>query len=133
MSGMKGRAIIIQRNGVTVAGVRTKSITIGASTIDTTNDDDAAVRKLLDAAGQVDVSISVSGILVNDQLLSESLLAEGRVQTTAFKLPGGFSGSPDHSTLSGQFFMDSFGITGEHQGAATFEASFQSSGAVTLA
>lgn len=132
MAAIKGRSIIVQRGGVTLAGVRTKSLTINGSPIDITNDDDAGVRKLMDEPGQIDVGISVSGILTNDALLQESLSASDRTQTTNFVMPGGWTGSPSYQSLSGNFFMASFSITGEYQGAATFEAEFQSAGAVTL-
>lgn len=128
MAAQRGRSFIVQRNGVNVAGVRTKSITINGSPIDVTTDDDAGVRALLDQPGQVDVAISVSGILLNDTLAQESLSASDRVALTKFLR----SGSPDNG-FSGQFFMSSYKETGEYQGAVTFEAEFQSAGAVTFA
>lgn len=132
MSAIKGRSIVVQRNGVTIAGVRSKSVSINGSSIDTTNDDNNGIRQLLDEPGQVEVSISVSGILTNDALLQEALSVADRGQTMSFIMPGGWTGSPSFQTLSGGFFMSSFSITGEYQGAATFEAEFQSSSTVSL-
>lgn len=132
MSAIRGRLVSILRAGAVVAGARTKSLKIGGSPIDVTSDDDAGVRQLLAQAGQVDVSISVSGILVNDQLVTESLSATARTQQTAFTFNSGWTGSPDHLTFSGSFFLASFEIGAEYQGATTFSAEFQSAGAVTL-
>lgn len=132
MSALKGRNVYVQRNSATIAGVRTKSIKINGSPIDVTNDDDAGVRKLLSEAGQVDVEITVAGILTNDLLRNEALSTTARTQTTAFVIQGGWTGSPDHTTLSGSFFLASYSESAEYQGAGTFEATFQSAGAVTL-
>jgi TP901-1 family phage major tail protein len=132
MTGIRGRAIQVKRGGTLVAGVRTKSITINGSPIDITSDDDAGVRKLLDQPGQIDVSISVSGVVVSEQLRTESLSASDRVQATLFQYQDGYEGSPNNTHgFSGDFFLASYTETGEYQGAVTFEAEFQSAGAVT--
>lgn len=127
MTAKRGRSFIVQRNGVNVAGVRTKSISINGSPIDVTSDDDDGVRKLLDQPGQVDVSISVAGILLDDTLAQESLSTSDRVAATKFLRPG----SPDNG-FSGSFFMSSYKETGEYQGAVLFEAEFQSADTVTF-
>lgn len=126
---LKGRTLLVRRSGALVAGVRTKSLSINGSPIDVTNDDDDGVRKLLDQPGQIDVQISVAGVLINDALIQEALSSSDRVAYTQFLLG---SGSPDNG-FSGQFMMTSFKLAGEHQGAAGFEAEFQSAGAVTFA
>lgn len=127
MPAIAGRNIIVKRNGIAVAGVRVKGISIAGSPIDVTTDDDAGVRKLLDAAGQVDVAINVSGILVNDTLRDEALEADDRVAPMTFEVG---SGSPTDG-YAGDFFMEGYNEGGEHQGAGTFEATFQSAGAVS--
>ena len=126
----KGRSIGVYRGAspTLIAGVRTKGCTVNGSPIDVTNDDDAAVRKLLNEPGQIDISINVAGILKNETLIQESLDAADRVQATEFRWPGSVS----NGKLAGDFFLASFGITGEHQGAATFEATFESAGTVAF-
>ena len=125
-----GRNITVKRGAspTLVAGVRTKSISINGSPIDVTTDDDAAVRALLDMPGEITVSISVSGILTDETLATEALSATDRVLATEF----GWPGSVSNGKMAGDFFLASFGITGEYQGAATFEATFESAGTVTL-
>jgi len=125
----KGRSITVKR-GVTptlIASVRTKSLSINGSPIDVTNDDDAAVRKLLNEPGQIDVSISVEGVLKNETLLQESLDAADRVQATEFGWPGGTPGK-----IAGDFFLSAFSVNAEYQGPATFSATFESAGTVTF-
>lgn len=133
MAAVKGRAVTVLRNAILVAGCRTKNLSINGSPIDVSTDDDAGVRALLTVPGQLEVSISVSGILTSDQLISEALSLTSRTQTTTFTFPGGFVGSPDHLSLSGSFFLASLKLGAEYQGAVTFDAEFQSAGAVTLA
>lgn len=126
---IKGRAIKVKR-GTTpalIAGARTKSLSINGSPIDVTNDDDDAVRKLMNEPGEITVEISLSGIIQSDVLRAESLSATDRVLPTEFELPG----SVGAGKFAGDFFLASYSETGEYQGAATFEATFQSAGAVT--
>lgn len=131
MGAIKGRAVIVRRNGALIAGVRTKSISINGSPIDITSDDDDGVRKLLDAPGQVDVEISVGGVLMGEALRSEALSASDRVAATQFIFPG-FEGSPTNTHgFSGDFFLAGYTESAEYQNAVTFEATFQSTGAVT--
>lgn len=127
----RGRAIGVYRGDspeTLVAGVRTKSLSISGSPIDDTNDGDAGVRSLLNEPGQVDVSISVSGILASEQFMAEALNTSDRVQTMELRWPGASS----VGKFRGDFFLEGFTLTGEYQGAATFEATFQSAGAITF-
>ena len=127
MPAIKGRSILVHRDGVLVAGVRTKSISMNGSPIDITNDDDDGVRKVMEEPGQLDVEISVSGVIMNNALRLEGLSRDNRVRATDFIFG---TGSPTNR-FSGDFFMQGYTETGEYQGAATFEATFISAGAVT--
>lgn len=132
MSAIKGRSVTVSRAGVAIAGVRTKSISINGAPIDISSDDDAGVRKLLEEPGQLDVNISVSGIVRNDTLRQAAMSLTDRVAAMTFAFTG-FEGSPANTHgFSGDFYIASYAETGEYQGAVTFEAEFQSAGAVTL-
>ena len=124
---VKGRVVLVKRgtlaSEVLVAGVRTKGVSINAEPIDVTNDDDAQWATKLVDAGQVAVSISVAGVAKNHTLLAEALAAGDRVQSTVFEYPGG-------GKIQADFFLASYAENGEYNGAATFEAEFQSTGAV---
>jgi TP901-1 family phage major tail protein len=125
----KGRSVTVKRGSspVLIAAVRTKSLTINGTSIDVTNDDDAAVRKLLAEPGEIQVSITVAGVLKDETLLQEALSASDRVQPTEFGWPGTTPGK-----IAGDFFLSNFGISAEHTGPATFEATFESAGLVTF-
>lgn len=125
----KGRAIGVYYGdspGTLIAGVRTKSLVINGSPIDITNDDDAAARKLLDEPGQLDVSMTVAGILKDQGLVRDALSTTDRVKGMEFRWPG----TVQSGFFAGDFFMENFTMGGEYQGAITFEASFQSTGQV---
>lgn len=123
MPAAKGRSMILKLAGVALAGVRTKSFTIGGEPIDITTDDDAGWRKLLDEAGNKTVDISVSGVTKDDKLLQEAINSNDRVNTMSLV-------RPDGGSIDGEFFCTSYAETGEYQGAVTFEAEFQSTGVI---
>jgi TP901-1 family phage major tail protein len=126
MAAEKGRAIVVKRNGVAIAGVRTKSVAINAEPIDVTDDDSGGWATKLDAAAEQSVNISVSGIALNYTLLTEAIgdPDADKVAETTFLYSDG-------SQIEGQFFLASYTETGEYNGAKTFECEFQSTGAVT--
>lgn len=124
----KARSLTVKRNSILVASVRTKSIKINGSEIDITTDDDAGWKKLLVEPAIVSAEISVAGILKDETLATEAVNTTTRALTTEF----GWPGASTPGKLAGTFFLTSFHITGEYQGAATFEATFVSSGAVTI-
>ena len=125
----KGRSITVKRgtSPTLIASVRTKSLSIAGSPIDVTSDDAAAVRTLLNEPGQIDVSISVEGVLKDELLIQESLSASDRVQPTEFGWPGATAGK-----IAGDFFLSAFSVNAEYQGPATFSATFESAGTVTF-
>lgn len=130
MPGLRGRAVAVIRNGALVAGARTKSISIGGTPIDVTNDDDDGVRKLLEQPGQVDISITVAGVAVGDGLRAEALSPTARVKPTYFRYLG-MEGSPqDTYGFNGEFFLESYEESAEYQGPVTFTATFQSAGLI---
>lgn len=126
----RGRLLQVKRGispGTLVAGVRTKSISVNGEPIDITGDDDLGWRKLLDQPGEVTVEISVAGVIKDELLITEGISITDRVQYTRFEWPGGTAGR-----LDGDFFLSAFSLTGEYQGAAVFEATFISTGAVAF-
>src|SRR5688572_22763590 len=70
MAAQKGRNVLLKYwNGssyVTVGGAREVTITVNNEPVDTTNADDAGVRKLLAGAGVNSVSVKFSGVYVED-------------------------------------------------------------------
>lgn len=120
----KGRAMLLRLNGVGVAGLRTKSVSIAGEPIDITSDDDDGIRKLLDAPAELQVNISASGVTKSDSLLQIALQQADRVNPMQIV-------RPDGGTLSGDFFLASYTETGEYNGASSFEVELQSTGVVS--
>lgn len=132
MYGVAGRLVLVKRAGATLGGVRTKSISINGAAIDITTDDDAGIRKIMEVPGQLDIDITVSGILLGGSLRSTAMSTSDRVAAMEFIYPG-FEGSPANTHgFTGDFYLESYTETGEYQGAVTFEATFKSAGIITL-
>jgi len=119
-----GRKAIIKRNSEPIASVRTKETSVNREPVDVTDDDSSGWRELIDEAGQVEVSISVSGILATDTLRNEALSVTGGIQATTLEYPDG-------GTLEGDFFLGEYSESHEYNEVAEFEAEMQSSGEVT--
>ena len=111
-----------------IAGARTDSFTINNEPIDITDKDDVGIVTLLDDIATKQVEMTVEGVLTNGTLVS---LAANTASGAALHLMQFAIQSV--GTLAGSFFMNSFQGEGAEGGdPATFTASFQSSGAVTL-
>ncbi len=119
-----GRKAIIKRDSEPIASVRTKETSVNRESVDVTDDDSSGWRELLGEAGQVEVSISVSGVLANDDLRDEALSVSGGLKATTLEYPDG-------GTLEGDFFLSEYSESHEYNEAAEFEAEMQSSGQVT--
>ena len=124
MAENKGRGITVRWKGIAIAKVRTKSITINNEPIDVSGDTDDGWRALLTEPGQKSVDISVSGVVVNRTLIKD---AAKNTIGAAMNMTW-----PDGGTMDGNFVLTSYASTGEHNGAETFEATFQSNGEIEI-
>lgn len=120
-----GRNLVLSKGATPIAGVRTKSLTVNNETIDFTDDDSDGWQELSDAVGQRNVTLSVSGVYVNNDLLTFGIAAD--IQDT-FSLAG-----VGGRTVSGLFNITSYSESAEHTGEVTFEAEFVSAGVITSA
>lgn len=128
MAGFNGRSLTIDWDGTTLVGVRTRGVTNSNEMVDVTTDDDNGWRKLLATPGVKSVEVTVGGISSDEVLLAEFYNASTTGETLQVDLPSSLA-TPGN--LSGTFHLSSFEITGEHDGAVEFSATFQSSGAVS--
>lgn len=127
MSGFNGRQLTIDWDATTLVGVRTRGITNSNEMVDVTTDDDAGWRTLLATPGVKSVEATLGGISSDEVLLAEFYDASTTGETLKVDLPSSLA-TPGN--ISGTFHLASFEITGEHDGAVEFSATFQSSGAV---
>ena len=126
MAALAGRKVRVQIATTDVAGAQTDELVINREHIDITDKDDAGVRKLLDEIGVISLSLTCSGILKNDALADWSSDPTDVLKTMTFVVTG-------IGTYSGQFGIASFTAGGnEGAEAATFQATFESAGAITF-
>lgn len=121
-----GRLAVLKKGVTTIAGVKTKSMSIANEPVDITSDDDAGFRALLAAAGTRALDFSVEGTAKDTTLLTTAIGADAGLLT-------GYSlFFPTVGTVAGDFFLTSFELSGETAAAVTFSASLVSSGAYTF-
>lgn len=125
MARHAGRKIIITRDGSPIAAGRSKTITINNEPIDVTTDDDDGFRTLLEDPATRSVDLSIEGVMEDDVLLAAAADAGPFIETVSITFDSG-------AVLSGEFRFNSLAITGEHDGATTFTAEMQSTGAYTF-
>jgi TP901-1 family phage major tail protein len=131
---VKARNVLVKYNStgstyVTIGGAREVTLTISNEPVDITNSDDSGIRKLLEGAGVNSVSIKLQGVYVEDA-------AAAAIRTDAstnahrnyqFVMPGTVS-----KTYQGSFMVASYEEAGSYNGAATYNITFESAGAVTI-
>ena len=126
MTAQAGREITVSWNGVILAGVRTKSISITGEPIDITNDDSDGVRTLLsDLAAQDQIDVAITGVLTDDVLRAD-FFAGGSSREREVIIT-----FADGSTITFQGRLTEHPITGEYKGEVTFDATILSTGALT--
>ncbi|WP_442577862.1 phage major tail protein, TP901-1 family [Mesorhizobium sp. ASY16-5R] len=134
MAAQKGRAVLVKYNStgstyVTVGGSREVTLTINNEPVDITNSDDAGIRKLLEGAGVNSVSIKLQGVYVEDAAAAAMRVdaSTNAHRNYQFVMPGTVA-----KTYQGSFMIASYEEAGSYNGAATYNITFESAGAVTI-
>ena len=126
MSAATGRSLILKRNGVKIAAVVSKTISINNEPIDITNDDDVGFRTLLEDSGTRSIDLSVEGVHKDDVMLTVAgAAAPTLIDDMDIVFPSGL-------TISGDFRMNNYEDSGESAGRVQFSATFQSTGVWSL-
>jgi predicted secreted protein len=126
MAAVSGRKLRIKKGSTAVAGARTDSLTINNEPIDITDKDDAGWRTMLADVGVRSIDAEVEGVLADSTLIAVTVgAASGLLAAYTIEVDG-------IGDFSGNFYLNSFAITGEQADATTFTASIQSSGAITF-
>lgn len=130
MAGFNGRELTVDFDSTTLVGIRTRGLNISAEPVDVTTDDDSGERTLLPDPGVRSADITVAGITSDEVLIAEIMTGvTGRtLKSATVNLPSTLAVPGD---VTGDFFISSFEITGEHDGAVEFTATLQSAGALT--
>lgn len=135
MSGQKGRDVLIKiRDGedpetfVTIAGIRAKTISLNARTVDgTSGESPEAWRELVAGAGVKSASVSGAGVFkdaASDALIQQAFFAQS---VASFQLI-----IPDFGTLQGPFLVEALDYSGDHDGEAAFAITLASAGALVF-
>ena len=113
---------------VSVAGLRARTISLNAKTIDATDSDSAGRwRELLAGAGVRSVAVAGSGVFrdaESDAAVRQSFF-EQSARTWRLVVP-------DFGQLEGPFLVAALEYAGEHDGEAAFALSLASAGAVSF-
>lgn len=131
MAVQRGRDMLLKIAGaggafVTVAGLRARTISLNARTVDVTDGDSAGRwRELLAGAGVKSAAVSGQGIFkdaVSDALIREAFFEQSAKRWQLVV--------PDFGVLEGAFLVSALEYAGEHEGEASFALSLASAGAV---
>jgi TP901-1 family phage major tail protein len=136
MAAQSGKSIIVRFKDdagspayQTVGGLRTRSIQMGAETVDITNADSTGNwRELLDGVGVRTVTIQGEGVFTDDTAQNEmwDAFSQHEFRDMQFVVPG-------LGTFTGSFLVSALEFGGEYNREVTFSATFESTGAVTFA
>ncbi len=131
MSAQRGKDILLKVEGAggdftTVAGLRARTISLNAKTVDATDSDSAGRwRELLAGAGVKSAAVSGQGIFrdaASDALIREAFF-EQVAKTWRLIVP-------DFGVLEGPFLVAALEYAGEHEGEASFALSLASAGEI---
>ena len=136
MAAQRGKDILLKigdgaspETFTTVAGLRARTISLNAKTVDATDSDSAGRwRELLAGAGVKSASVSGAGIFrdaASDALMREAFFAQ---EARTWRLI-----MPDFGTLQGPFLVAALEYAGEHEGEATYALTLASAGEVSFA
>lgn len=134
MAAQKGKDLLLKLDSdgsgtfVTIAGLRTRSLSINAETVDITHSESAGRwRELLEGAGAKSARLSGSGIFkdaASDALVRQYVF-DGTIRDWQVLVP-------DFGTISGPFQITSLELTGRHDGEIAFDLSLDSAGALAF-
>ncbi|AQR62640.1 phage major tail protein, TP901-1 family [Brevundimonas sp. LM2] len=131
MAAQRGKDILLKIEGApgvftTVAGLRARTISLNARTVDATDADSAGRwRELLGGAGVKSAAVSGQGIFrdaASDAAIREAFFDQA-LKTWQLIVP-------DFGVLQGAFLVAALEYAGDHEGEATFAISLASGGAV---
>lgn len=135
MAGQKGRDVLIKLGDggapetfATIAGVRAKTISLNARTVDGTSGESAdAWRELIAGAGVKSASVSGAGVFkdaASDAALQAAFFTQS-VKTFQLVIPS-------FGAIQGPFLVEALDYSGDHDGEAAFAVTLASSGALTF-
>jgi TP901-1 family phage major tail protein len=135
MAAQKGKDLLLRVDSTgtgsfsTVAGLRSRSISFNAETVDITHADSAGEwRELLAGAGVKSARIAGTGIFKDaaSDATIRAYVFDGTIRDWQIVIP-------DFGTVEGLFQIGSFELSGRHDGEVAFEMTLESAGELTFA
>jgi TP901-1 family phage major tail protein len=131
MAAQRGKDLLLKADDgtgsfITIAGLRTRALSLNAELVDTTHAESAGRwRELLDGAGVKRASLTGAGIFRDgaSDALARQVFFDGLIRTWQVILP-------DFGTITGAFQITKLEYRGEHSGEMTFEMTLESAGAL---
>ena len=127
--GFKGREFLIQRItggvGVTIAGGRSKSMSINNEQVDVTQSDNMPWRVLLEDAGVKSMSLSISGVFIDDPSLDQAMQ-----DCLAQSIDDYINISGRGDAFAGPFMYASIERSAEYNDAEQYSISLESAGEI---
>lgn len=111
----------------TVAGLRTRTISLNAREVDATHSESNGWRALLADAGVRQCSVSGAGVFLNDAAAEQVRAAFFAGATPTFRLV-----IPGMGEFEGPFLIANLDYAGEHDGEATVSMALASAGAISF-
>jgi TP901-1 family phage major tail protein len=135
MAGQKGRDVLIKIGDggspeafTTVAGIRAKTISLNARTVDgTSGESPEAWRELIAGAGVKSASVSGAGVFkdaASDAAIREAFFTQA---ARSFQLV-----IPDFGVLQGAFLVEALDYSGDHDGEVAFAITLASAGSLAF-
>jgi TP901-1 family phage major tail protein len=134
MAAQKGKDLLLRVDSTgtgsfaTVAGLRSRSISFNAETVDITHADSAGEwRELLAGAGVKSARITGTGIFKDaaSDATIRAYVFDGTIRDWQVVIP-------DFGTVEGLFQIGSFELSGRHDGEVAFEMTLESAGELTF-
>lgn len=135
MAAQKGKDILLKigdgqtpENFTTVAGIKARTLSLNAKTVDVTNSDSlGGWRELLATAGVRAATLSGSGVFrdaASDALICNAFFNQTLADWQVI--------IPDFGQVAGPFQITTLDYAGQHDGEATFSLTLASGGALSF-
>lgn len=131
MAAQRGKDLLLKLDDgtgtfVTLAGLRTRALSLNAETVDITHSESAGRwRELLEGAGVKRATLTGAGLFKDgaSDTLTRQVFFDGLIRNWQIVLP-------DFGTITGLFQITKLDYRGEHAGEITFDITLESAGAL---
>ena len=124
--GFLGREIDFTIGGTTLAGVVSKSLSINNSAIDTSDDTSDGWAESLATPGRKEITLGLSLKAKNLSLIKSAIDNTSQIYASVVTFP---DGTTTNSTITGDVFMTTVSLSGEHEDLTTIDIELMYSGA----